>query len=121
MFDRKTKTKEKLAASFGKVNSDFIDFESIEKYFRKKDKSNALQVISDKTCNDMDFEEFFMFADRTTSRIGQQFFYDTLRTIPKNREKFPEQENLINELQKDSVLRSSVQCQLSYLFGNQNQ
>lgn len=115
MFNRKTKIKKKLAADFGKVKSEFFDFESIEKYFRKKDKSNSLQVISDKTCNDLDFEEFFMFADRTTSKIGQQYLYDTLRTIPDNRDKFTVQEELIDKLQTDSELRSSVQFHLSSL------
>jgi hypothetical protein len=43
----------------------------------------AHQVISDTTAQDMDFEELFMFLDRTNSKIGQQFFYETLRTIPE--------------------------------------
>jgi hypothetical protein len=115
MFNRKKKIKDKLAASFGKEKDESFDFESIEKYFRKKDKSNSFHVISDKTCNDLDFQEFFMFMDRTTSKVGQQYYYDTLRTIPKDREKFTIQEYLIKELETNSKLRLEIQYHLNKL------
>jgi len=118
MFNQKRKIKDKLVTSFGKVKDDSFDFESIEKYFRKKDKSNSFQVISDKTCNDLDFEEFFMYVDRTTSRVGQQFYYDKLRTIPNNREKFALQEQIIIELDKNPKLRVELQYLLSKLAIN---
>ncbi len=41
-------------------------------------------MLSDKTCNDMDFEELFMFIDRTRSKEGQQYLYKKLRVIPLN-------------------------------------
>jgi hypothetical protein len=118
MFNRKKKIKTKLEESFGKLKEDSFDFESIEKYFRKKDKSDSFQVISDKTCNDLDFEDFFMFVDRTNSRIGQQFYYDTLRTIPIGREKFTLQEQLINSLENDPKLRTEIQYHLLKLANN---
>ena len=116
MFNQKKKIKAKLDESFGKVKDVSFDFESIEMYFRKKDKSNSFHVISDKTCNDLDFQEFFMFMDRTTSKVGQQYYYDTLRTIPKDREKFTVQEKLIKELETNPKLRLEIQYHLNKLI-----
>ena len=95
MFETKKKIKERLIESFGKVKNDSFYFESIEKYFRNKNHTGAFQILSDKTCNDLDFNELFMFVDRTTSKVGQQFLYNTLRTIPSDGDKFIEQEKLI--------------------------
>jgi len=71
----------KPAKAFGNIKDDSFDFELIEKYFRKKDNSEAFQVLSDKTCNDLDFQELFAFIDRTNSKVGQQYLYNKLRTI----------------------------------------
>ena len=116
MFNRKKKIKDRLMASFGKVKDDTFNFELIEKYFRKKDKTNSFQVLSDRTCNDLDFQEFFMFVDRTISKVGQQFYYDTLRTIPANNEKFIVQERLVRELDKNPNLRVDLQFYLNKLI-----
>ena len=118
MFNRKKKIKALLKESFGKVKEASFDFESIEKYFRKSDKSNAFHVISDKTCNDLDFNELFMFMDRTTSKVGQQYYYDTLRTIPKTTEKFIVQEQFIKELVNNPELRIEIQYYLNKLVNN---
>jgi hypothetical protein len=49
MFDRKKKIGEALKESYGKQKDDSFNFELIEKYFKKKDKTGAYQVVSDKT------------------------------------------------------------------------
>jgi DNA mismatch repair ATPase MutS len=115
MFETKKKIRQRLIESFGNVKNDSFYFESIEKYFRNKDHSDAFQVLSDKTCNDLDFDELFKFIDRTTSKIGQQFLYNTLRTIPSNSNKFAEQEKLIQKITDDSNLRLYIQLQLDKL------
>lgn len=115
MFETKKKIKDRLIESFGNVKADSFYFESIEKYFRNKDHTNAFQVLSDKTCNDLDFNELFMFVDRTTSKVGQQFLYNALRTIPSNGDKFIEQEKLIDQITKDSNLRLKLQIHLDKL------
>ncbi|MEI6049675.1 MAG: hypothetical protein WCS03_12300 [Bacteroidota bacterium] len=115
MFDPIKKTKQRLNQSFGEIKDDPFYFDSIEKYFRNKDHSGAFQILSDKTCKDLDFNELFMFVDRTTSKIGQQFLYKTLRTIPSNSDKFTEQEKLIQEITNDSNLRLYIQLQLDKL------
>ena len=70
--NRKKRIKEKLLSEFGNLKPDAFDFEYIESYFRKKDNSTAFHTLSDKTCNDLDFQELFMFVDRTNSKVGQQ-------------------------------------------------
>jgi len=112
MFSSKNSARERLAESFGKIKEDSFAFDLIDRYFRKKDKKGDFQVLSDKTCNDLDFNELFMFADRTTSRIGQQYFYDMLRTIPANDDKSDQQELIIDKVGSDDGLRIDLQFQL---------
>ena len=114
MFESKKRIKERLTESFGKVKEDSIYFESVEKYFRNRDHSDAFQVLSDKTCNDLDFNELFMFLDRTSSKVGQQFLYNILRTIPSE-DKFNQQEEHIKRVLRDPEVRLKLQIQLDRL------
>ena len=54
------------------LKMDTFDFEYIARYFQKKDHATAFQILSEKTCNDLDFRELFMFIDRTNSKVTQQ-------------------------------------------------
>lgn len=113
--NRKKKIKEKLLNEFGNLKTDSFDFESIESYFRKKDHTASFQTLSDKTCNDLDFHELFMFIDRTNSRVGQQYLYNKLRNIPKVPSENRRNEKLLNEFTNNSDFRVAVQSQLSKL------
>ena len=113
--DRKLRIKEKLLSEFGNLKSDSFDFENIESYFRKKDNSTAFQTLSDKTCNDLDFQELFMFRDRTNSKVGQQFLYNKLRNIPADTIKNLNNERLLDEFTRNPDFRVSVQSQLKKL------
>jgi hypothetical protein len=115
MFETNKKTKERLLKSFGKIKNEIFYFESIEKYFRNKEHNDTFQILSDKTCNDLDFNELFMFLDRTSSKVGQQFLYNTLRTIPSDGCGFIEQEKLIDQITRDSNLRLKLQLHLDKL------
>jgi DNA mismatch repair ATPase MutS len=94
---RKKRDIERLKASWGEIKDDGFNFEFIERYFRNKDNSDSLQVLSDKTCNDLDFDELFMFLDRTESKVGQQYLYNSLRTIPADSRQNELNEKIINE------------------------
>ena len=59
-----------LKQDWGEPKTEDFDFDLIEKYFSKKDNSAYFQLISEKTINDIDFHELFIFLDRTNSRIG---------------------------------------------------
>lgn len=115
MISRKRKNKEKLLKTFGAIKDDSFNFEQIENYFRKKDHSNAFQVVSDKTCNDLDFNELFMFIDRTNSKVGQLYLYNKLRTIPLDSKKLVDEEKLIKFFTSNADSRVAIQSQLAIL------
>ncbi|WP_461633519.1 MutS-related protein [Labilibaculum euxinus] len=111
----KKKQAEQLKASFGKLKDEFYNFELIERYFRNKDHSTTLQELSDKTCNDLDFDELFMFLDRTNSKVGQQYLYNKLREIPSDSKNVELDEELINQFATDSNFRLQIQTELTKL------
>ena len=113
--NRKKKIKEKLLGEFGNLKTDSFDFEYIDSYFRKKDHATAFQTLSDKTCNDLDFRELFMFIDRTNSKVGQQYLYNKLRSIPTDSRVNIRNEKLLDEFKNNADFRVSVQSQLSKL------
>ena len=110
--NRKKKIEENLLKAFGNIKDDSFDFELIEKYFRKKDNSEAFQVLSDKTCNDLDFQELFAFIDRTNSKVGQQYLYNQLRTITFDSKGLDKNEKLIDKLTVNADLRLLIQSLL---------
>lgn len=115
MLIKRDKKNEKLIQSFGNIKDDSFDFEQIENYFRKKDKSTSFQTLSDKTCNDLDFEELFMFVDRTSSKVGQQYLYNKLRTIAADSIENELDEKLINQFTDNPDFRVTVQNHLTKL------
>ena len=120
LFNRQKKNKKRLLETFGTLKNDSFDFKQIEVFFHKKDHSNAYQVLSDKTCNDLDFKELFKFVDRTNSRVGQQYLYNKLRTIPSGSKETHIQEKLITEFNADPDFRISVQHQLDKLNAHES-
>lgn len=115
MASRNQKIREKLINSFGSVKDEGFSFEFIENYFRKKKHVDILQSISDKTWNDLDFQEFYMFADRTTSAIGQQCLYSRLRNISNHNFNEKVFENLIDKFLNDREFRLKIQIELCKL------
>lgn len=114
-FKRKKETNERFKESFGKLKDDSFKFERIENYFRNKDNSKAHQVLSDKTCNDLDLDDFFTFIDRTSSRVGQQYLYNRLRTVNVTEQQTKLDEEIILKLSRDSEFRISLQKQIEQL------
>ncbi len=109
MKSNRVKTKiENLIRLFGKFKDDSFDFELIARYFKNKDHSENFQVLSDKTCNDLDFEDLFTFLDRTYSSIGQQYLYDKLRGIPGDSGTIKQQEALIKLMMEKPELRTAI-------------
>ena len=114
MFNyKKKKLVDVLNRSFGKPKNDLSNFHQIESYFRKKDNSKEFQIISDRVCNDLDFNKLFKFIDRTCSKVGQQFLYNKLRVLPKNVNK--SDQKLIEEFVNNYSFRNEIQYQLSKL------
>lgn len=113
IFNRKKKKRKgELLDSFGRTKSDSFEFPLIERYFDQKEKIANFQVISDRTCNDLDFEELFTFIDRTNSKIGQQYLYNVLRTINYKPDITDKHEEIIDFFTTNPEFRVSVQEQL---------
>jgi hypothetical protein len=103
-----------LKRDWGKLKGEDFDFDLIEKFSKKKDNNAFFQVISDKTEKDIDFQELFMFLDRTNSKIGQQYFYNKLRVID-TQYNFADQEKLVSYFLDNEPQRVESQLLLSKL------
>jgi len=114
LFRRKRRILKQLASSFGQLKTEKINFDLIERYHRRKDTAKTFQTLSDQTCNDLDFDLFFCYVDRTTSKIGQQYLYHQLRTIDTT-VKFKHQEAVIKYLQENPKERLDIQYELNKL------
>lgn len=115
LLGRKRKYDEVFLNSFGKIKDDTFNFNMIEAYFRNKNNEDSFQVLSDKTCQDLDFDELFMFLDRTQSKVGQQYLYNKLRSIPSNQDQVNRSEELIKTFREDIELRLETQKELDKL------
>lgn len=107
---RSNKTKE-----FGKLKNEAFLFSWISEYFDRAQKSNSSYVLNNKVCNDVDFEELFMFLDRTNSKIGQQYLYNQLRTLSNEDQVSEEEEQFIKKIDKDKEFRLILEKKLSKL------
>jgi hypothetical protein len=115
MFGSGNKKNAELLNNYHKVKKGTFDFGKIEQYFSGNDKTDIYQVISDKTNNDLDLDELFMFIDRTVSKVGQQFFYHIFRTIPQDRKRCNRFENLIRAFEENPALKTATILQLARL------
>lgn len=115
LFGRKKRIQQKLESSFGQLKTEGFNFEQIKRYNANKDNSSAFQELTDQTINDLDFELFFCFVDRTTSKPGQQFLYDRLRTIEPHKRDFQNQEKVIQYLEENASERLKIQYELNKL------
>lgn len=113
--NKKTKYLEYLKSNFGQIKSELFDFDSIKTYFTHKTTKHSIQKINDKTCQDLDFEEFFMYIDRTNSVVGQQFLYNKVRNIPATDSQLDLKENIIDLISSNESFRLETQWNLSKL------
>ncbi|MGB0915266.1 MAG: MutS-related protein, partial [Crocinitomicaceae bacterium] len=114
MFNRKKNRIKTLNESFGNVKTENFNYNLISRFHKRNQEQDVIQTISDQTCNDLDFDLFFGYIDRTHSRIGQQALYHQLRTIKRRDTEFQKQETIIEAL-KDQELRNKVQLELEKL------
>lgn len=85
MFNKnKIKIRQAILRQQHEIKEDHFDFERIGLYYQNINHKHCRQLIDDRNLSDLDFEELFAFLDRTSSVVGQQYLYDTLRTIPAN-------------------------------------
>ena len=115
MFSSKKKLLAQLKANLGKIKDGSFNFNSIEQFFIFCDKKNFHQVISDRAYQDLDMNEVFRFLDRTISKIGQQFLYMVLRTVPSTKNRIEKFEKIIKILKENPEVYDKVVFELSAL------
>lgn len=114
-FRRKKRILKDLKRTFGRVKTEGFDFDLVKRYYQNKDNTDAFQVVSDQTCDDLDFDLFFSFVDRTSSKIGQQYLYNRMRRIQSDFTTIDLQEKVISQLLENSADRLKIQYQLQQL------
>jgi len=105
---------------FGTPKTDFAHNDSIEYYFRNRESENGSQIVSDRTAADLDVDELFAYVDRTKTKVGQQFLYDRIRTIPEKSYYDENREKIIDKFLSDNDFREKTEKLLSKLDDNDN-
>ena len=113
---KKRKIKQKIRESFGKPKTSDFDFDAIRRY-ADRNPDTGFQKLSEKTCNDLNFNDLFAYTDRTSSLIGQQCLYDRMRRIPNDRSELSKLEQWISRFETDEPLRTETQYHLQKLSG----
>ncbi len=69
------KSKQEFIDNWGVPKKDeYYNFHAINRYFKNNQhRSEAFQIISDKTKIDLDLEDVFKYIDRTSSKVGQHY------------------------------------------------
>jgi len=115
MFESRKKKNQQILKNHKAIKSTNFDFERIALFFSLTDKTDAHQIISDITFHELDFDQLFMYIDRTCTRIGQQYLYSTLRTIPKDKNQCLRFEQIIKYLNENPELKDPTVLELSRL------
>ena len=115
MFSSGKKRDQAILRNYKLVKKDDFDLDRISSYFSSKNSSGHLQVISDSTWADLDFDEVFMYVDRTCSKVGQQYLYEILRTVPKNEDRSFRLEQIIAFLEENPATKASTVLALNRL------
>lgn len=102
---------EPLTTSFREEN---FDFNAIGYYALNKPEATALEKADDRTLQDLDFKDLFVYLDRTSSRIGQQFLYDRF-LYPYVGYDFEKQERTIDYLSRYPELQQKLERTLAPL------
>ena len=88
-------------------------FSDISLYHEYRSAREIEHLVSQKTWDDLNLDDFFEWADRTSSCVGRQYLYDVLHY---NRlSEISEQEEVIRKLSADKELRAGIRSELRKL------
>lgn len=103
----------------GEIKTEVFNLPDISAYSSYKMQEKENTSLSEQTYSDLGIEELFSFADRTVSRIGQQYLYHILRYIPGIKGEIEENEKIITQIETNSNLRDELTQALSSLQDNE--
>jgi hypothetical protein len=115
MFRSRKRKNQEILQNYKRAKSSEFDFERVVLLFSNTDETDAHQIIPYSTLQDLDFEELFMYMDRTCSKIGQQYLYTNLRTIPKTKKRSLHYEKIIKYLNDNPEIKESCVLEISRL------
>jgi DNA mismatch repair ATPase MutS len=98
-----------IRSIWGKPKTELFNFYGIQNYAEEV-RSNSFHQLTEQTLDDIDFNGLFKFIDRTTSKVGQQFFYR--KVIQSSENTTDSSKDLIELFTRDTTLRESVQLEL---------
>jgi hypothetical protein len=84
------------------------DFDWINSYFQYR-RAEETETVDDKTWSDLEMEEMFARIDRTTSPIGRQYLYASLKTYCKTDRDLEQRSKLYTLFRTDSNFRERIQ------------
>ncbi len=105
---------EKIRANWGKPREEYFYFDRIAKYTTLNDRKH-FHHLGDQTIFDIDFHNLFIYIDRTTSRIGQQYLYNQLLHPGDSEDELKRFNKLVNLFSENASLREEIQVALSSL------
>ena len=105
---------QQLVENWGKAKDEKFNFKEVKRYFDSKLLVGDFHQINDQTAKDLDFAALFILLDRTSSKPGQQYFYNHLRNINSENQlkRFSTFSDTFLEAEND---RLKIQSQLSKL------
>ena len=90
-------------------------FSDISLYHEYRSARETEHLVSQKTWDDLNLDDFFEWADRTSSCVGRQYLYDVLHY---NRlSEISEQEEVIRKLSADKELRAEIRSPSHFVGG----
>lgn len=91
-----------------------LNWESVKLYFQLKERqpSNAEYVLDEATWGDLNLDEIYSLANRTTTPLGAQCLYDLFRRPLLDPELLDRRDCMITALQNNKDLRERVQIAL---------
>jgi len=112
---KKKKIRLEIESNWGLEKEEVSDFNLIAKYSIG---INPIKVSNDNYLSDLDFEKLFNRIDRTNTRPGQQFLYNSLRSNYNNQDHLIELENRIKKLHNSETIKEDIQERLQPLNSN---
>lgn len=103
-----------LLSRWGKPKEDYFNFNLISRYADLQQPLTA-DTLSSQTLSDIDFQELFIFIDRTISKPGQQYLYSRLINPETETDKLYKLKMESDFFINDSKVRTQVQLELSRL------
>ncbi|MGL5227427.1 MAG: hypothetical protein ACRC77_04515, partial [Bacteroidales bacterium] len=75
----RVKPQRRIEKSF-EYDPKMTDWDKVDYYCRNRKCGAGERILPETMCEDIDLNEFFLFADRTESIVGEQYLYSRLLT-----------------------------------------